>query len=73
LFELTDAMLCTDGPITSLVGLSVAPEHRRDHGALRDGLNRGQLDTGRPRAMPAALPPPRTDDGRILLAVDVSN
>jgi hypothetical protein len=36
-------------------------------------LNRGQLDTGRPRAMPAALPPPRTDDGRILLAVDVSN
>jgi hypothetical protein len=29
LFELTDALLCTDGPVKSLVGLSLAPEHRR--------------------------------------------
>jgi hypothetical protein len=33
LFELTDALLCTDGPVKSLVGLSLAPEHRRGHGA----------------------------------------
>jgi len=29
MFELTDAVLCADGPVTSLVGLSLAAEHRR--------------------------------------------
>ncbi len=29
LFELTEALLCTDGPVRSLVGLCLAPEHRR--------------------------------------------
>ncbi|MCM3920193.1 hypothetical protein ND748_00610 [Frankia sp. AiPs1] len=29
LFELADAVLCTDGPVRDLVGLSLAPEHRR--------------------------------------------
>jgi hypothetical protein len=33
LFELTDAALCTEGPITSLVELSLASEHRRGHGS----------------------------------------
>ena len=37
-FELTDALLCADGPVRSLVDLSLAPEHRRGHGALYDGL-----------------------------------
>jgi hypothetical protein len=37
LFELGDALLCTDGPVDSLVGLSLAVEHRRGHGALHDG------------------------------------
>ncbi|MER6975827.1 transposase, partial [Streptomyces carpinensis] len=32
LFELTDALLCTDGPVKTLVELSLAPEHRRGHG-----------------------------------------
>ncbi|MDQ3577010.1 MAG: transposase, partial [Actinomycetota bacterium] len=32
LFELTDAALCADGPVTSLVELSLAAEHRRGHG-----------------------------------------
>jgi hypothetical protein len=27
LFELTDAVLCADGPVRSLVGLSLVPEH----------------------------------------------
>ena len=26
LFELTEALLCTDGPVKTLVGLSLAPE-----------------------------------------------
>jgi hypothetical protein len=34
LFELADAVLCAEGPVKTLVGLSLAPEHRRGHGAL---------------------------------------
>ncbi|MEO3748974.1 NF041680 family putative transposase [Plantactinospora sp. B5E13] len=73
LFELTDAVLCTDGPVHSLVDLSLAAEHRRGHGALYDGLNGGRIDIGRLRVRLAGLPLPRTTDGRIVLAVDVSN
>src|SRR3954469_6823327 len=29
LFELTDALLCAEGPVSSLVGLCLVPEHRR--------------------------------------------
>lgn len=73
LFELTDAVLCADGPVRSLVDLSLAPEHRRGHGALYDGVNCGRIDTAGLRATLAGLPLPRTADGRIVLAVDVSN
>ena len=72
LFELTDALLCTDGPVKTLVDLALAPEHRRGHGALYDGLNCGRIDADRLRGMLAGLPLPRTTDGRIVLAVDVS-
>jgi hypothetical protein len=72
LFELTDAVLCADGPVSSLVDLTLTPEHRRGHGALYDGLNRGRVDVARLRVDLAGLPLPRTDDGRIVLAVDVS-
>lgn len=72
MFELTDAVLCTDGPVKTLVGLSLAPEHRRGHGALYDGLNGGRIDVDRLRVTLAGLPPPRTADGRIVPAADVS-
>jgi len=36
LFELTDAVLCADGPVRSLVDLTLVPEHRRGHGAMYD-------------------------------------
>jgi hypothetical protein len=42
LFELADGVLCADGPVRTLVGLSLVPEHRRGHGALYDGLNAGR-------------------------------
>ena len=29
LFELTEALLCTEGPVRTLVELALAPEHRR--------------------------------------------
>ncbi len=44
LFELTEALLCTDGPVKTLVGLSLAPERRRGHGALYDALNHGHIE-----------------------------
>lgn len=72
LFELADAVLCTEGPIRSLVGLSLAPEHRRGHGALYDGINHGRVDIARLRNLVATQRLPKTADGRIMLAVDVS-
>jgi hypothetical protein len=73
LFELSDAVLCADGPVHTLVGLSLVPEHRRGHGALYDGLNAGRIDTARLAWSLAALPLPSWPDGRIRLAVDVSS
>ncbi|MEU1288903.1 NF041680 family putative transposase [Kitasatospora sp. NPDC005856] len=73
LFELTDALLCADGPVTSPVDLTLLAEHRRGHGALYDALNRGRVDVVRLRRTLAALPQPTAGDGRLVLAVDVSN
>lgn len=72
LFELTDAVLCAEGPVRSLVGLCLAPEHRRGHGALYDAVNHGQVDADRLREQLAALPVPRMFGGRIVLAVDAT-
>ncbi|MFJ4773775.1 transposase [Streptomyces uncialis] len=44
LFELCEALLCTDGPVRTLVDLALAPEHRRGHGAQYGGLNQGRID-----------------------------
>ncbi|SDZ19378.1 DDE superfamily endonuclease [Geodermatophilus africanus] len=72
LFELTDALLCAEGPVQSLVGLCLVPEHRRGHGALYDALTSGEVHADRLRAELAALPVPRMFGGRIVLAVDGS-
>ncbi len=42
LFELTDALLCAEGPVKSLVGLCRASEHRRGHAALYDVLSESE-------------------------------
>jgi len=73
LFELADAVLCADGPVRVLAGLSLAAEHRRGHGALYDALNAGRVDIARLRWSLACRPLPRWSDGRIRLAADVSN
>ncbi|MFG2004781.1 transposase [Spirillospora sp. NPDC048911] len=76
LFELTDALLCSPGPVICPVELSLEPEHRRGHGTLYAALNRGRPAVGRLRWALAALPlPPMTGAdgrGRIVLAVDVT-
>jgi hypothetical protein len=72
LFELTEAVLCADGPVTSLVELTLVAEHRRGHGAMYDALNQGRVEPERLRRSLASLPLPRATDGRIVLGVDVS-
>jgi len=42
--DLADAVLCTEGPVRNLAALSLAPGHRRGHGALYDAVNHGQMD-----------------------------
>src|SRR5271169_2753986 len=47
LFELTDAVLCADHAVTSLVQLCLEPEFTRGHGALYDALSAGRIDDER--------------------------
>ena len=65
-------VLCADGPVSTLVGLSLTAEHRRGHGALYDGLGSGRIEITRLRKSLTSLAVPRDADGRIVLAVDVS-
>ncbi len=66
LFELVDALLCADGPVTSLVDLTLVAEHRRGHGAMYEALNSGKVDAPRLRQVLAGLPMPRAADGRLV-------
>src|SRR5258708_17837595 len=72
LSELADAVLCADGPVRALAGLSLAPEHRRGHGALYDAVNHGRVDIGRLRRSLAGLALPPAAHGRLVLAAAVS-
>jgi DDE superfamily endonuclease len=58
--------------VRSLVGLSLASEHRRGHGSLYAALARGRCDIGRLRRALAGLPLPRAADGRLVLGVDIT-
>lgn len=71
LFELADALLCSQGPVTSLPALSLAGVFRRGHGALYAALRAGRVDTDRLRNLLAGQPIGRVG-GRIVLAVDVT-
>jgi hypothetical protein len=72
LFELADAVLCAQGPVRSLVELSLVGEHRRGHGGLYAGLAHGRLDVDRLRDAVISGPLPRAGGGRLVLAVDVT-
>jgi hypothetical protein len=70
LFELVDALLCTDGPVKTLVDLSLAPEHRRGHGALYGAVNLGVINLSRSATKAARtawleVSPARRADGRV--------
>ena len=61
LFELADAVLCSDRPVRSLVQLSLEPEFRRGHGALYDALAAGQADDERLFSLLTTVLPPLVD------------
>jgi hypothetical protein len=69
LFELVDAVLCAQGPVSSLVRLSLEPEFRRGHGSLYDALANGRVDAERLRDLLAAR---RPADWPLVFAVDES-
>ena len=71
LFELADAVLCAEGPVTSLPELSLVPEHRRGHGAMYDALACGRIDLTRLTMALAGLSLPRRD-GQLVIAIDVT-
>ena len=73
LFDLCDALACKPGRVLMLAELCLEPECRRGHGGLYDALNSGDVVIGRLRRALGAIPLPAWDDGRIRLAVDVSN
>ncbi len=73
LFELTDAVLCSGGPVTSLPELSLCGVHRRGHGGMYDGLACGRIEFARLRMSVAGLGLPRDTTGRLRLAVDVTS
>ncbi|UNX53464.1 transposase [Georgenia sp. TF02-10] len=56
-FELTEAVLCTPGPVTSVPALSLEPVFRRSHGSLYKALARGRVDAGAVRDLLAAHRP----------------
>ncbi|MQT02777.1 NF041680 family putative transposase [Streptomyces jumonjinensis] len=72
LFALADTVLCGDGPVRSLVELSLVGEHRRGHGGLYAAVARGRVDADRMRRALASVSLPGALDGRLVLAVDVT-
>jgi hypothetical protein len=72
-FELTDAVLCCDGPVRTLVEASLAAEHRRGHGSLYSALAHGRVEIARLRRTLTALPLPKAADGQLMLAVDITS
>jgi DDE superfamily endonuclease len=65
-----DAVLCAGGPVATLVGLSLAAEHRRGHGGLYDGLGSGRIEVDRLRRSLVNLLVPRDAQGHYELAAD---
>ncbi|MFJ8856424.1 transposase [Streptomyces sp. NPDC102437] len=72
LFELTDAVLCADGPVVSLPELTLEAVHRRGHGAMYDALAQGRINVSRLRVALAGLELPRGADRQLSIALDVT-
>lgn len=73
LFELCEAVLCSDGPVRSVAELSLVGEHRRGHGSGYAALARGEIEIQRLRIALSAVTLPRAADGRLVLAIDITS
>src|SRR6266516_4810734 len=72
LVDLADALLCADGPVTSLAALPMELVHRRGHGAMCDALAEGRRDADRLRMALAGLDLPRGADRQLTIAIDTT-
>ena len=72
LSELTDAMLCADGPVRSPAELSVEPEFRRGHGSVYDALAGGRVDAARLRRLQVAAMPDAAPGDPVMFGIDVT-
>jgi hypothetical protein len=72
LFELTDAMLCAQGPVRSPVELSVEPEFHRGHGSVYDALTEGRIDAGGLRRLLLGASSPAGVGEPLMFAIDVT-
>ncbi len=70
LFELTDALLCAPGPVSSVPSLSLEPVHRRGWGSLYAALAKGRVDAEAARDLLVAH---RPADWPLVFAVDTSS
>src|SRR5437879_2077987 len=43
LFEIADAVLCSEGPVRNLAELTLVPEHARSHGSVQRAMNNGRI------------------------------
>lgn len=69
-FELCDAMLCADRPVTSVPTLSLESVFRRSHGSLYKALSRGSVDADALRTLVVER---RPADWPTVFAVDASS
>ena len=69
LFELTDAALCTSGPISSIPALSLESEFTRSHGSLYKALALGGVDEDGLRRLLVKV---RPADWPLVFALDAS-
>jgi hypothetical protein len=73
LFELSDAMLCTQGRVTSPVELSLEPEFRRGHGSVYAALGRGRLDEAALRRLLVGQVAPARPGEPLMFAIDTTS
>src|SRR5665213_3634174 len=69
LFELSDALLCTTGAVSSVPRLSLEPEFKRGHGSLYKALSKGRIDEDRLRRLLMEYRPPSWP---LVFAIDAS-
>ncbi|MBB4942772.1 hypothetical protein FHR32_007172 [Streptosporangium album] len=72
LFELTDALLCAQGPVRSPVELSMEPEFRRGHGSVYAALDQGRIDAGGLRRLLLGVSAAARPGEPLMFALDIT-